>query len=382
MRIADPDGAWMAHPDDARLMMPGPARRHRRRGTPRYRLLDEGTIVDYDGFTIPTPRPPEGLDLNRNFPAGWGTGVRGTGDHPLSRAGDRRPRAGHRRPPEHLRLQRLPHQRRRAAAAVVDGRRLDAPARRRVGLEAAGRASAPRSPATRCTRSSRTSPGTSPITMSGAADDWAYEHLGVYAWTTEFWDAVHAATGEKQATDFWYLGPTDAQALAVLRWCDEQRTRSSTSPGTRSSTRSSGRSSSAAGTTSASGPTRRSTCCATRSRRTPVRRRPGDGGAVPRDRPHGGRRPRRRHVAGRGRHRQHRLAADAHVGARRQGPADEADRRRADRRARSSGAPARQLLGQLQGRTAARFGQWHDGTPGPRVGDVGRAGGAGTDGRR
>ena len=24
------------------------------------------------------PRPPEGLDLNRNFPAGWGTGVRGS----------------------------------------------------------------------------------------------------------------------------------------------------------------------------------------------------------------------------------------------------------------------------------------------------------------
>ena len=58
-------------------------------------------------------------------------------------------------------------------------------------------------------------------TMSGAADDWAYEHLGVFAWTTEFWDVVHAATGEKQATDFWYLGPTDEQALAVLRWVDE-----------------------------------------------------------------------------------------------------------------------------------------------------------------
>src|SRR5215207_5801798 len=27
------------------------------------------------------------------------------------------------------------------------------------------------------------------------------------------------------------------------------------------------------------------------------------------------------------------------------------------------GGPARQRLGQLQGRTAARFGQWHDGTP-------------------
>ena len=53
-------------------------------GEPRYRLLGEGTVDDYDGFTVPTPRPPEGLDLNRNFPAGWGTGVLGTGDHPLS----------------------------------------------------------------------------------------------------------------------------------------------------------------------------------------------------------------------------------------------------------------------------------------------------------
>jgi len=57
-------------------------------------------------------------------------------------------------------------------------------------------------------------------TMSGAADDWAYEHLGVYAWTTEFWDIVHAATGTKQSTHFWYTGPTTAEALAVLRWLD------------------------------------------------------------------------------------------------------------------------------------------------------------------
>ena len=57
--------------------------------------------------------------------------------------------------------------------------------------------------------------------MSGAADDWIYEHLGVYGWTTEFWDVVQAATGTKQSTHFWYTGPTDAEALAVLRWCDQ-----------------------------------------------------------------------------------------------------------------------------------------------------------------
>ncbi len=59
-------------------------------------------------------------------------------------------------------------------------------------------------------------------TMSGAADDWAYEHLGVYSWTTEFWDIVHAATGTKQSTHFWYTGPTTDEALAVLRWLDGQ----------------------------------------------------------------------------------------------------------------------------------------------------------------
>ncbi|MBT5757852.1 MAG: carboxypeptidase, partial [Acidimicrobiaceae bacterium] len=83
MRIADPDGQWMPHPDDARLLIPvlpqGPPA-----GTPRYRVLAEGTIESYDGFTVPKPRPPEGLDMNRNYPAGWGTTVPGSGDHPLS----------------------------------------------------------------------------------------------------------------------------------------------------------------------------------------------------------------------------------------------------------------------------------------------------------
>jgi hypothetical protein len=58
-------------------------------------------------------------------------------------------------------------------------------------------------------------------TMSGASDDWAYEHLGIFGWTTEFWDVVHAATGEKQSTHFWYTGPTDEQRLAVLRWLED-----------------------------------------------------------------------------------------------------------------------------------------------------------------
>jgi hypothetical protein len=56
--------------------------------------------------------------------------------------------------------------------------------------------------------------------MSGAADDWAYEHLGVFSWTTEFWDVVEHATGHKQTPAMWVTGPTDDEALAVLRWID------------------------------------------------------------------------------------------------------------------------------------------------------------------
>ena len=106
-------------------------------------------------------------------------------------------------------------------------------------------------------------------TMSGAADDWAYEHLGVYSWTTEFWDAIHAATGT-EAVD--RLLVRSARPTS-RRWpCCAGPTstpRASSSTGTRSSTRSSAPSSWAAGTTSGSGRTRRSTCSRPRSRRTP-----------------------------------------------------------------------------------------------------------------
>ena len=58
-------------------------------------------------------------------------------------------------------------------------------------------------------------------TMAGAADDWAYEHLGVYAWTTELWDIIHAATGKRASPKVWYTGPTPEEELAVLRWAQE-----------------------------------------------------------------------------------------------------------------------------------------------------------------
>jgi hypothetical protein len=224
MRIPDPDGGWMPHPEDERLLIPVPFDGGLPGADgvvgPRYRLLAECRVVDHDGFTLPTPRPPEGLDLNRNFPAGWGTKVTGSGDHPLSepevhalvRAVTARPNicgynAFHTsggfllRPSSMVADATLPPD--DVWAYTELGRR---------GTELTGY------PVHSVFEDFTWDPSD---TMSGAGDDWAYEHLGVYGWTTEFWDVIAAATDHRSSTKIWYLGPTDEEALAVLRWCDE-----------------------------------------------------------------------------------------------------------------------------------------------------------------
>jgi hypothetical protein len=58
-------------------------------------------------------------------------------------------------------------------------------------------------------------------TMSGASDDFAYDHLGIFSWTTEFWDIVHRATGHRMPTKMWYTGPSVEDSLAIAKWADQ-----------------------------------------------------------------------------------------------------------------------------------------------------------------
>jgi len=220
MRIPDPNGAWIEHPDDARVMVPVPVDGVVGAGVIRYRMLDEGTISDYDGFTIPMPRPPEGLDLNRNFPAGWGTTVRGSGDHPLSEPEiDALVRAIVARPnicgynAYHTAGGVLL----RPSSTVADSALppLDVWMFTELGRRGTALTTYPVHSVFEDFTWDKSD------TMSGAADDWAYDHLGVFGWTTEFWDVVHAATGERGSTDIWYVGPTPEQELAIARWSDQ-----------------------------------------------------------------------------------------------------------------------------------------------------------------
>jgi hypothetical protein len=219
MRVVDPNGPWMVSPDDARLLVQVPPD-----GAPggavRYRLFGEGEVVDYDGFTAQPARPPEALDMNRNFPAGWGTGVPGSGDHPLSEPEiDALVRAVMARPNVcgynafHTSGGFLL----RPSSTRSDGELapLDVWTWKQLGARGTELTAYPvHSVFEDLTRDKSE-------TMSGAADDWAYEHLGVHGWTTEFWDVIHAATGTRCNLNFWYEGPTAEQELAVLRWADE-----------------------------------------------------------------------------------------------------------------------------------------------------------------
>jgi Zinc carboxypeptidase len=218
MRIPDPNGAWAISTADSRLMAPVPPDGVAD-GVARYRMLFEGDLVDYDGFTVPTPRAPQGLDLNRNFPAGWGTGVLGSGDHPLSE-------------PEIDALVRAIVARPNVCgynAFHTSGGVLLRPSSTQpdsklppmdlwVWKQLGERGTALTAYTVHSVFEDFTWDQSD--TMSGAADDWAYEHLGVYGWTTEFWDVIQVATGTKQSTHFWYTGPTPAEELAVLQWSD------------------------------------------------------------------------------------------------------------------------------------------------------------------
>jgi hypothetical protein len=69
MRVEDPTGDYVANPDHPDLM----SARQLDDAGPYYRVYPEGTIENWDGFTIPAPEfnGDNPVDLNRNFPWSW-----------------------------------------------------------------------------------------------------------------------------------------------------------------------------------------------------------------------------------------------------------------------------------------------------------------------
>ena len=219
MRIPDPNGGWKASPDEPRLMV---RRAPDETGGHYYRILPEGRIDNYDGITIRMQRKKEGLDLNRNFPMEWRTEGEqsGAGPYPASEPEVRaivdfiaahpnitggiafhtysgvllRPYSTH--PDDHIPVEDL-----WTFQKIGD-----------KGKELTGY------PAVSVYHDFRYHPKE---VITGALDDWMYDHLGVYCWTVEIWSPQREAGIEEYKFIDWYREHSFADDLKLLRWSDD-----------------------------------------------------------------------------------------------------------------------------------------------------------------
>ena len=219
MRIPDPNGGWKASPDEPRLMV---RRAPDETGGHYYRILPEGRIDNYDGITIRMQRKKEGLDLNRNFPMEWRTEGEqsGAGPYPASEPEVRaivdfiaahpnitggiafhtysgvllRPYSTH--PDDHMPVEDL-----WTFQKIGD-----------KGKELTGY------PAVSVYHDFRYHPKE---VITGALDDWMYDHLGVYCWTVEIWSPQREAGIEEYKFIDWYREHSFADDLKLLRWSDD-----------------------------------------------------------------------------------------------------------------------------------------------------------------
>jgi murein tripeptide amidase MpaA len=220
MRISDPNGAWKLCPTEPRLLIP---REPTETGGQYYRLLPEGRIENYDGVQINIQPPKEGLDLNRNFPSEWRqeNEQMGAGDYPTSE-------------PEVRSLVQFitthPNITGAIAFHTFSGVILrpysdksddefpvnDLRTYQRIGEKGT---ELTEYPAVSVFHEFRYHPKEF---VTGAFDDWAYEHQGIFGWTVEVWSPQRQAGITQYKYIDWYREHPLEDDLKMLRWSDEK----------------------------------------------------------------------------------------------------------------------------------------------------------------
>ena len=219
MRIPDPNGAWKPHPDEPRLMV---RRDPIETGGKYYRILPEGLLKNYDGITIKVLGPKQGLDLNRNFPAGWRTesDQHGAGPYPASE-------------PEARNLvdfiAKHPNITGTISFHTMSGVLLrpyddrsddefptaDLWTYQKIGEKGTQITSYPH---ISVFHDFKYHPKQ---VITGGFDTWTYEHVGVFSWTVEFWSPMKQAGIEKFKFIDWYREHPVEDDLKMLTWNDE-----------------------------------------------------------------------------------------------------------------------------------------------------------------
>jgi murein tripeptide amidase MpaA len=220
MRIKDPNGPWKVSEAEPRLMVRRDAGES---GGTYYRTMPEGVFHNFDGMTMRGRKIKEGLDMNRNFPAGWRQEFEqhGAGPFPTSEpeinsavsAITARPNicgavtfhtysGVHLRPPSGRPDDELP------AEDIWTFKKLG-----EKGTEMTGY------PAIAVYHDFRYHPKE---VITGVFDDWMYEHRGVYSWTTEIWSPQRQAGITDYKYIDWFREHPFSDDLKMLKWSDEK----------------------------------------------------------------------------------------------------------------------------------------------------------------
>ncbi len=220
MRIMDPNGAWKAHPDEPRLLI---RRDATETGGTYYRQLPEGRLTNFDGVQIKLQKTKEGLDLNRNFPSEWRPEGEqgGAGEFPASE-------------PEVRAMVEFIVKHPNICGAVTFhtlsgvllrpyGTKPDSDmipedlwAYEKIGAKGTELTGYP---AVSVFHDFKYHPKE---VITGVFDDWMYDHLGVFAWTTELWSPQRQAGIEGYKFIEWFREHPVEDDLKMIAWNDEK----------------------------------------------------------------------------------------------------------------------------------------------------------------
>jgi murein tripeptide amidase MpaA len=219
MRIPDPTGPWKICEQDPRLLV---RREPAETGGEYFRLMPEGFIEDYDGFTLSYQPPREQLDMNRNYPANWRQEHEQPGAGPFP-ASEPEVRAAVRFVSEHRNITGAvtfhtwsgvllrPYSHRADDTLLAE----DLWTYRKIGdrgTELTGY------PNISVFHDFRYHPKE---VITGAFDDWVFDHLGCFAWTVELWSPQREAGITDARFIEWYREHPIEDDLKLLQWNDE-----------------------------------------------------------------------------------------------------------------------------------------------------------------
>jgi murein tripeptide amidase MpaA len=220
MRVPDPNGGWKVSPDQPRLLVRRSADEY---GGQYYRILPEGRIDNYDGVTIQMQREKEGLDLNRNFPMEWRSEGEqaGAGPFPTSEPEVRAIVhfiASHPNITGGIAFHTYSGVLLRPFSTHPDD---DMPAEDLWTFQKIGQQGKEITgyPAVSVYHDFRYHPKE---VITGALDDWMYDHVGVYSWTVEIWSPQRQAGIAEYKFIDWYREHPFEDDLQMLAWSDEK----------------------------------------------------------------------------------------------------------------------------------------------------------------